>query len=412
MSTLAIDGGTPVRTKPWPAWPQVSEAEWDTLVGPRLKQVYLSATEGLPNPMSAELEAAFCAFTGAKFSLFTSHGTDALMTLCAGALDIDGVGPAGELICPEYTFIASASAPLALGCSIVFADIDKRHFCLDPAAVEAAISPRTVAIMNVQLGGQAGDMDALQKIADKHGLALLEDCAQAHGARHNATQVGAVGTGGGFSFQSSKNLTSGEGGMVTTNDEDVYNRASAYRNIGRFPGGKRWEHPRLGQNYRGSEYLAALLLARLTTLDEQTDRRDRNGVYLNELLAQVGGITPPERMPWCGRHAYHIYMLHYHPDEFGGHSRDEFIRAMNAEGVPATLGYNLLLSEQQGIQSVRERYPERVRVEPSPQTQWVFEHTVWLFQSVLLAERADMDDIAEAAGKKGACRTARIETAT
>jgi dTDP-4-amino-4,6-dideoxygalactose transaminase len=256
-----------------------------------------------------------------------------------------------------------------------------------------------VAIMAVHLGGHPCDMDALRAIADKHGLALLEDCAQAHGARHGATQVGALGLGAGFSFQSSKNLTSGEGGLVTTNDEAVYARASAYANVGRVPGGLRWEYQRLGLTFRGSEYLAALLLARLETLDEETDRRDANGRYLDELLRAVGGLTPPARMPWCGRHAYRLYQPRYEPEAFGGRSRDEFVQGLSAEGIPCSPGYELLLSEQEGIEAVRARHPERIRSLPAPGTQRVIDRSVWFFQQMLLAERSDLDHIAEAVGK-------------
>lgn len=406
MSALAIDGGTPVRTAGWPAWPDVSEAEWTSRVEPRLRQVYLSRQEGLPNPQSAAFEEAFGAYIGVEHALLTSHGTDALMCLVAGALDVDGIGDGGEVICPEYTFIASASAPLAMGCSIAFCDIDRETFNLSPAAVEAAITERTVGIMAVHLGGMACDMDALRQIAERHGLALMEDCAQAHGAEHHGRHVGGLGHGGAFSFQSSKNLCSGEGGMVTTNDPNVYRLAFAYRNIGRFPGGERWEHPVLGGNYRCSEYLAALLSARLETFDEQANRRDANGRYLNELLAGIEGVTPPVRMPWCTRHAYHLYMCHYDPDAFGGHSRAEFVRALSAEGIACGAGYAMPLSQQESLRMVAEKHPGRIRVEPAPNTAWVIEHAFWFTQNQLLADRAAMDDIATAIAKIQAAWTA------
>lgn len=396
---LAVDGGTPVHTGGWPAWPVVDEESWRERVEPRLKAIYLGRAEGLPNTRAQEFEATFGEYLGVEHAMLTAHGTDALMVLVAAALNLDGLGRGGEVLCPQYTFIASASAALAVQCGVCFVDIDRRSFDLSPEAVEAAIGPNTAAIMAVHLGGQACDMDALQKIADKHGLALLEDCAQAHGALHHETQVGAVGLGGGFSFQSSKNLTSGEGGLITTNDHDVYLRSYALRNIGRFPGGERWEHPLLGWNYRGSEYLAALLSARFETFCDEAATRDANGIYLNSLLANIPGITPPERMPWCGRHAYHLYMGHYDPAAFGGHTRNEFLAALRAEGIPAGSGYGMLLSDQEALKLLRERYPDRIRVTESSETEWVIEHTFWLTQNILLADRESLAHIAEAITK-------------
>jgi len=212
---LAIDGGTPVRQAGWPAWPVVSEELWETSVGPRLKQVYLSRVEGLPNPMAREFERRWCEYGGVAHAVLCSHGTDALQCAVAGALDADGLGYAGEVICPNYTFIASAGAPLALQTGICLVDVDLDDHNLLPAAVEASIGPKTVGIMAVHLGGHPADMAALRAIAERHHLALIEDCAQAHGAKHHDRQVGSLGDCAGFIYQSSKNLTSGEGGLVT-----------------------------------------------------------------------------------------------------------------------------------------------------------------------------------------------------
>ncbi|MCC7491787.1 MAG: DegT/DnrJ/EryC1/StrS family aminotransferase [Fimbriimonadaceae bacterium] len=399
MARLAIDGGDKVRSRPWPAWPEVSEAKWETEVAPRLKEVYLSRTEGLPNPQARAFEAQWCEYAGVQHATLTSHGTDALMAAVAGALDADGLGRAGEVIVPNYTFIASASAPMALQCGVCFVDVDPDSFNLDPAAVEAAIGPDTVGLVAVHLGGHPADLDALRAIAARRGLKIIEDCAQAHGARHHQTQVGSLGDAGAFSYQSSKNLTSGEGGLVTTQDTETWYRCYAYLNIGRYLGGERWEHPRIGWNYRSNEYAAALLRARFATLDEETDRRDANGAYLGELLAGLGGLTPPRRQPWCGRHAYHLYIMQYDGDAFGGHSRDEFLKALNAEGIACGVGYNKLLSEQEGVQAMAGRYPDRVRAMPCPQTVQIMERSVWFTQNMLLEGRAEMDEIATAVAK-------------
>lgn len=397
--TLAISGGAPACTVDWPAWPENSEEEWRTTLEPLLREVFLSRTEGLPGPQASALAEEYAAWCGTRHAVLTPHGTDAIMAGLAGALDLDGLGDGGEVIVPNYTFVATASAALSVRCTVAFADVDPLHFTLSPAAVEALIEPRTVAILAVHLGGHPADMDGLRAVADKHGLALIEDCAQAHGAEWHGRRVGSLGAAGCFSFQSSKNLTSGEGGMVTTDDQDVYERVHAFMNVGRRPGGERWQYPRLGWNYRPSEYVAALLRTRLPRLDEHTERRNANALYLNGLLEQIGGLTPPRRLPWCTRHGYHLYMCGYDPDSFGGHSRDEFCAALRAEGVPCTPGYTQPLSDEGGFQTVRLRYPEQVRVGDASVTRWCAEHAVWLFQNQLLAPREAMDPIAAAVAK-------------
>ena len=354
---LAVDGGSPVRTAGWPRWPAVSEELWENSVGPRLKQVFLSGVEGLPNPTARAFEERWCQDNDVAHAVLCSHGTDALQCAVAGAMDADGLGYAGEVICPNYTFIASAGAPLALQTGICLVDVDPDDFNLSVDAVAAAIGPKTAGIMAVHLGGHPAHMDALRALADKHHLALIEDCAQAHGAEHNGRPVGGLGDCAGFSFQSSKNLTSGEGGLVTSQSTEVYHRAYAYLNIGRYLGGERWSHPRLGWNYRSNEYMAALLLARLETLEDEAARRDDNGRYLNEQLAGIEGFRPPKRQEYCTRHAYHLYMSRYDPAGFGGRPRSEFLAALGAEGIPCSAGYDRLLSDQDGLRMVAEKYP-------------------------------------------------------
>jgi len=184
---LAIDGGTPVRdrkSKPFPDWPPVSETEWSETIEPRLRDVYLSGSEGLPAPVGQAFEQAFASYCGAGYGVIMPHGTDAISAALAGALDLDGLGEGGDIILPNYTFIATASAPLSLNCSLSLVDVDPESGTLDPAAVEAAITDRTTAILPVHLAGHPADMDSLMAIARKHGLAVVEDCAQAHGAEH------------------------------------------------------------------------------------------------------------------------------------------------------------------------------------------------------------------------------------
>jgi dTDP-4-amino-4,6-dideoxygalactose transaminase len=397
---LAMDGGSPVRTKPWLFWPDNTEAEWKETVEPALREVYLSRIEGLPGPKSAAFGQAFADYCGATYGLFMPHGTDAIAAALSGALDLDGFGDSGEVLLPNYTFVASASAPLDVRCSLAFVDVDPVTYTMSVEAAEAAIRPgKTVALLPVHLGGHPANMDALNALARKHGLKVVEDCAQSHGAEVNGRKVGSLGDAGAFSFQSSKNLTSGEGGAVTTDDMDTYHRVHAFSNVGRVPGGARWEYPRLGWNYRTSEYLAVLLLTRLPRLEEQTQRRFDNAAYLSSRLSEIEGIQPPVVAPWATMHGYHLYIMRYDPAGFGGRSRGDFLKALSAEGVDCTSGYGQLLSEEGGMKRICEMHPKLIRVEPCPNIEAATQECVWLYQNMFLGDRSDMDDIIEAIAK-------------
>ncbi len=399
---LAVSGGTPVRnteTDPWSPWPLHTTEEWESKIEPLLREVYLSGNEGSGGTMIVRFREQYAQYTGTNYALFMPHGTDAISAALAGALDLDGFSDGGEVIVPNYTFVATASAVLERRCTVVFVDISPETFTIDPEAVAAAITSETRAILPVHLGGHPADMGALQDIARRHELAIVEDCAQAHSAEYQTKKVGALSDVGAFSFQASKNLTSGEGGMVTTNDKDIHDRVSAFMNVGRAPGGARWEYPRLGWNYRPSEYLAAILLVRLELLAAQTDIRNRNATYLSNALETIEGITPPELAPWVTKHGYHLYCLKYNPEGFGGKSRQAFVNALSAEGVPCSIGYRSPLSEEPGMAHVAQKYPRLIRSLPCPNAASVCEQSVWLFQNLLLGSEADMDQIVEAITK-------------
>ena len=402
LNQLAISGGAPVRdikNNPWPAWPLNTLAEWESEIEPLLREVYLSANEGLGGAMSGRFGEQYAQYSGTAYALFMPHGTDSISAALAGALDLDGFSDGGEVIVPNYTFVATASAVLERRCTVAFVDISAETFTLDPEAVAAAIQPQTRAILPVHLGGHPADMEALQDIAQRHHLSIIEDCAQAHGAEYRTKKVGSLSDVGAFSFQSSKNLTSGEGGMVTTNDKDIHDRVCAFMNVGRAPGGARWEYPRLGWNYRPSEYLAAILSVRLQLLEAQTDLRNRNAAYLSNALAAIEGITPPKLASWVTKHGYHLYCLKYQPEGFGGRSRQEFVNALSAEGVPCSIGYRSPLSREPGMAHIAAKYPHLIRTLPCPNATLVCEQSVWLFQNLLLASEQDMDQVVEAIAK-------------
>lgn len=399
---LAQDGGTPVRDtekKPWPVWPVNTEEEWESEIAPVLKEVYLSKNEGIPGPLGVRFGQSFAAYCDAAFGIMMPSGTTSISAGVSAALDLDGFEDGGDVIIPNYTFIATASAPLSVRCSLSLVDIDPVSFTMSPEAVEAAITKDTVALLPVHLGGHPADMDALNDIAKKHGLKVIEDCAQAHGAEYKGRKVGSLGDVGAFSFQSSKNLTSGEGGCILTSDKDIRDRAWAFRDVGRRPGGERWEYPRMGWNYRTSEYLAGILLSRLSQVENQTDLRNKNAAFLSKGLAEIGGITPPQWRPWVTQHGYHLYMMLYDEQAFGGKSRDDFITALRGEGIPCSPGYQRLLSDEGALKTVANKYPHLIKRQECPNVEKTCASSVWFTQNLLLAPEEEMNDILTAVEK-------------
>jgi dTDP-4-amino-4,6-dideoxygalactose transaminase len=247
-------------------------------------------------------------------------------------------------------------------------------------------------------------MDALGEIARRRGVKLVEDAAQAVGASWRGCGVGALGDAGTFSFQASKNLNAGEGGIVLTNEEAVYERAWSLINVGRVRDGTWYQHESLSGNYRMTEWQGAILLAQMQRLQEQTERRTRNALYLAEQLAQIPGVAPLRRDTRVTCHAYHLFIFRYDAGAFGGLPRDEFLRALAAEGIPCSSGYVPLY--RQGafrIDAATHPFPSQ-RIDYSrvrcPVTERVCEEeAIWLKQSLLLAEREEMDDIVAAVRK-------------
>ncbi len=401
MSKLAIDGGPPVHdntARPWPGWPPNTEESW-ARQQTAFREIYLSATEGLPGPRARRFEKAYSTYLGTQYGLMTTSGTSALKLALGGVTDTDGLGDNGECLIPNYTFIASITAALEMGFSVRMVDVDLESGCMDPAATEAAITPRTRVIMPVDILGHPADMDALVAIARKHKLKVVEDACQAHGAEYKGRKCGSLGDAGCFSFQSTKNLTSGEGGFVATDDVEVYKRAHAIHNVGRPPEGMSFDEPHVGYNYRPSEYLASLLEERLKTMDADMERRTRAAAYLDKELKGITGVRPAVIPNWVTRHARHLYLMRYEPSGFGGKPRDEFIRAMNAEGIPVSAGYTGLVSRFPVAQAVRKRHPELIIEQSCPNTEKLCSTSLWLTQNILLADERTLADIPEAIRK-------------
>jgi dTDP-4-amino-4,6-dideoxygalactose transaminase len=245
-------------------------------------------------------------------------------------------------------------------------------------------------------------MSALNDIAARHGLEVIEDAAQAHGAEWESSRVGSLGLAAAFSFQSAKNLASGEGGMLTTNDQALFERAFSMHNAGRSRELEaRWEHPFLGWNIRATEYQAALLLERFSHFDEEQQRRAATFARLRQLLAGIACVRPLDQHPSVRRHGMYMFVIRYLPQQCGGRSIDEFVAAVNAEGVPLTRCYAATLANQPAMRSLATRRPDYIRALPTPVADRATSEIAYLPSNVFLADASDMEDIAAALDKVG-----------
>jgi dTDP-4-amino-4,6-dideoxygalactose transaminase len=318
------------------------------------------------------------------------------------ALLAAGVGAGDEVIVPPYTFFSTASAVVEANAVPVFADIDLETFNIDPRAVEAAVGPRTRAIIVVHFAGQVVEMEAIMGIARRCGLVVIEDAAHAHGASWRGRPAGSIGDVGSFSFQSSKNMTSGEGGIIVTNDDALAAACRSIQNCGRVEGGKWYEHHVISGNYRLGEFAGAVLNCQLDRLEEQTRRRDENGQYLAGRLGKLPGIYPQRRTEDCTGHAYHLFMMRVVAEEFGV-SRDVVLRALEAEGIPCSGGYGFSLPAQPvfvekafGPYLAAERKGLDFSAVRCVNSDRVCRESIWLEQNLFLGTRGDMEEIGEA----------------
>lgn len=393
-NNLAINGG-PVTIDKKFGWPVFDESEVNAVAG-----VVKSGKWGNPDcgDLVKDFEDEFAAFCGAKYALTCVNGSVALRL----ALIACGVRPGDEVIIPPYTFIATSTIVLEANCVPVFVDIDPDTYNLDPSKIEAAITKRTRAIIPVHFAGQACDMDKIMTIAHKHNLKVIEDACHGHGAEYKGKKLGSIGDAGCFSFQSSKNLTCGEGGMIITNDEKLCDMMNSLRNVGRVKGGEWYEHHNLGCNYRMTQLQIAILASQMKRLKEQTKQRHDNGTYLNSLFREIDGIKPLARGVGETLHSYHIYIFKYDKSKFNNLPKTEFAKMLAAEGVPCFMGYPKPLYKQPLFQKKNfmcYAIPEEVDYKDvcCPVTEKAcYEEAVWILQHALLGPKEDMDKFAEA----------------
>ncbi|MBM1105132.1 DegT/DnrJ/EryC1/StrS family aminotransferase [Aurantibacter crassamenti] len=417
MQKLAIQGGKPSRdisSNPWPKWPVWGKEEETALI-----EVLNSGVWSYNGPKEVEFNKLFAEYTGTKYSLCTVNGTITMQL----ALEALGIGVGDEVIVPGLTWQATAATVIDVNATPILVDVLEDTWCIDPAAIEKAITPKTKAIIPVHLYGAFADMDAIMDIAKKHNLYVIEDCAHKHGGEWKGKKAGSIGDVGSFSYQLSKHLTAGEGGSMTTNNADLAEKLDALRNVGRRPEGDSLIGADKGigdygddgnfiqsGNFRITEFQAAILIEGLKRLPEQNATRDANGEYLNELLKELPGISPLKRDERETKKAYFNFAFRYDKSEFKNLPIEKFRAALEAEiGIIVDACYEPLNNcslyvphTKPARHKLNETYWEGVNPKrfSLPVCERIFEkESVCLHHKVLMGTKADMDLIVSAIQK-------------
>ena len=390
MNDLALFGGDPVRKTPFFTWPRVVDGQQEKLINTLVNDSW-----GIGSESIRELEDKFALFHEAKSCIAVNTGTNALWV----ALKAAGVSSGDEVMIPAYTFIATATAVLMANATPVFIDIEPNTFNMDPNLIESAITDRTKVIIPVHIGGNPADMESIIDLAMKHKLIIIEDAAQAHGAEWDGKKVGALHKGGIFSFQSSKNMSAGEGGAIVSNDEDFMDTCFAYYNCGRHRDGDWYEHRIIGGNHRMSAMAASLLIPQFETIENDMRIRDKNRQKLDQALSDMD-LEITHRYKKVTRESNHLYLLRYKAENFNNISREKFFDAMRAEGVYTYAGYNPLYREDV-FKGQGDDFPWLKNVNYSniscPITEQIADYqSVWLTQNHLLGDESDIQDIINA----------------
>jgi dTDP-4-amino-4,6-dideoxygalactose transaminase len=420
MGILALNGGSPVHQDGWPAWPIFDHREEKALLrvlhsgkwwlnSMDESTQYIDSGK-IPESEVGNFEINFPKAHDCTYGVCAANGTVTLEV----ALRAVGIKPGDEVIVPPYTFIATAAAPLMIGAVPVFVDIEPDTCNIDPQKIEKAITKRTKAIIPVHFAGRPANMDEVLAIAKKHGLMVIEDSAHAHGASYRGQKCGSLGDMGSFSFQGSKNMTAGEGGIITTNHREFADLARSFVWGGRLTGSGWYGHVNLGSNLRMTEFQAAILSVQLEHLAERFEIREKNATFLDQCLEGIKGVRPMARLSNGSTHAYHLYLFRYDPKAFGGLSKQMFIQALQAEGLVVSGGYDYPLYKNRVFLEARfwgGGYPFFPGIYDAAPNYARFEELcpvcefgcsteiVWIPQNCLLAEKESIHSIAKAIEK-------------
>jgi len=393
MTTLAVLGGEPVRKELYPVWPVFDERDFEAVA-----QTIRSRRWGgfpYPGPNTAAFAEKFSEMQGGGYAVPMINGTITMEV----ALRAAGIGWGDEVIVPAYTFQATAAAPIAAGALPVLVDIHPDNYCADPARIEAAITEKTKAIIVVHLAAQMTDMDAIMDIANQYNLIVIEDSAHAHGAQWRGMGSGTIGDFGSFSLQSSKILTTGEGGVLLCKDKKMAERAASIIDCGRAKD-EAGQQFTMGVNYRWSELHAALGLVALERFPEQLAQREGMADYLEESLSEVPGISLLKRDLRHTRRSFYRYVFKIDPGFFHC-DHDVFCHALENEGIPVDTGYPPmhqydLFQPKLSKLAVPMAYPEYFNFEDMcfPVVEKASkEESVWMGESVFRSGEKGVDDL-------------------
>lgn len=391
MDELAIRGGRKTKTKDFPKWPYSNEREleliqevltsgnWWRMVGDKVKR----------------FEKNFAALHKVKYCLGVTNGTNAIEL----ALSTLNIGRGDEVIVPAVTFISTGTAVIYANATPVLVDVDPETYCMIPEAFEKAITSKTKAVIPVHMAGHACDMKKICEIAKKYNVKVIEDAAHAHGGQCNGKMLGSYGDLATFSFQNGKIMTCGEGGALLTNNEELYKKAYLIHGVGRPEGDCMYEHRVLGSNYRMNEFSAAILIAQQERLSEMNKRRDENALLLDLLLEDVEGITPQGRKEYATCITHYMYMFSYEPRYFNNLSREEFVKCLNGEGIPAFICFPVMSDTTFFKKNEFMRRIDNFRQSEENEltnAKYVAQNVVWLPHFTLLGDEQDINEIVQA----------------
>jgi dTDP-4-amino-4,6-dideoxygalactose transaminase len=401
MGRLAITGGEPIRKKHFDPWPVYTEAERAAL-----EDVLTNRNWGgqpFPGKHATAFARKFAEFHTAKYAQCVNTGTVAIQA----ALKAIEIQPGDEVLVPAYTWEGTVGPVLLVNAVPVFVDVDPETYCIDAKLIEQAITPKTRAILPVHLGMRFADLDAIMSVAQKHKLKVVEDCAHVHGGMWCGKGAGSIGNLGAFSFQSSKLITCGEGGVVITSNLEYFERVQSYINTGRASVTDKFHHRIIGFNYRLGEFQSAILGPQLERLPQQAEIRRANMEYFESRVRNTHGLGLLRHEPRITRTAPYSYVLKYFAGQANDIPRAAFVAALQLEGIPCDGLFYEPVYRSSLFPVNPQEYPALSWGRPAPldlrnmyrcpaSERAAYQEAIWIPHYVFLGGRKDIDTIADA----------------